>query len=109
MPDNFIENYLDNLDPDNNYFADNILNFSAYDMDTFESSGITNNGSLNIMHHNSRSILTEGRMDDYNILLDTINNPFHVMGFSETWLNKSNSGSVTFDGYVPKLLGMIYA
>ena len=48
MPDNFIENYLDNLHPDNNYFADNILNFSAYDMDSFESSGITNNGSLNI-------------------------------------------------------------
>ena len=81
MLENSNENYLDTLDPDNNYFADNFLNFSAYTIDTFADSGITENGSLNIMHHNSRSILAEDRIDDYDFLLGPVNYPFHVMGF----------------------------
>ena len=93
------ENYLEKLDPDNNYFANNVSNFSTYNIDTFKSNGITKNGSLNIMHHNSRSILSEGRMDEYNILLNAINNPFHVIGFTETWLKKSNIDLVSFNGY----------
>ena len=43
MLENSNENYLDILDPDNNYFADNFLNFSAYTIDTFADSGITEN------------------------------------------------------------------
>ena len=99
MSESTNEKYLEILDPDNNYFSDNHMNFSSYDIDTFKSSGITKNGSLNIMHHNSRSILTEGRMEEYNILLDAINNPFHVIGFTETWLKHSNTNCVSFNGY----------
>ena len=99
MSDSISEEYLDNLDPDNNYFADNLINFDSYNLDTFKDTGITQIGSLNIMHHNARSILAEGRMTEYDILLSAIDNPFHIMGFSETWLNDSNVNLVSFNDF----------
>ena len=51
------------------------------------------------MHHNSRSILKEGRIDEYDILLESIDNPFHIMAFSETWLKNDNAASVSFHDY----------
>ena len=69
-------NLLDSIDPDINHFIDNEVNFSEYSMVDFYKSNINNDKSLNIMHNNSRSLLKEGRMDEYNILLDYIKNPF---------------------------------
>ncbi|CAL4184363.1 unnamed protein product, partial [Meganyctiphanes norvegica] len=40
-------------------------------------------------------------MDEYNILLDTINNPFHVIAFTETWLKSDNKDIATINGYEP--------
>ena len=86
------------VDPDTNFFSDNIVNFSSYSLDSLKDSNIDKN-SLNIMHHNSRSILKQGRKDDYDTLLGTIDNPFQIMAFTETWLRYDNVDSIHFDGY----------
>ena len=71
-------NLLDTIDPDNNYFLDNTVNFSKYSMDDFHKSNIDRTKSLNILHNNSRSIVKEGRIDEYNILHDFCLKPFSV-------------------------------
>ena len=97
--DELDRNLLDIIDPDNNYFIDNTVDFSKYSMHDFYKSNIDKEKSLNIIHNNSRSILKEGRMDEYNILLDYINNPFHILAFTETWLKPDNVDLVKFEGY----------
>ena len=92
-------NFLETIDPDTNHFIDNTVNFSTYFMEDFYKSDITMNNSLNIMHNNARSILTAGRIDDYNNLLDYINNPFHILAFTETWLRSDNVDRVIFKDY----------
>ena len=64
MVESMNETYVESLDPDNNYFSENSTNFNSYNVETFKSNGISKKGSLNIMHHNSRSILKVGRIDD---------------------------------------------
>ena len=54
---------------------------------------------FNLLHHNSRSLLTEGRMVNYEVLLDSINNPFHILGLSETWLKQENVNDVEIEGF----------
>ena len=63
------------------------------------SSDVLNEGALNIMHHNARSILTEGRIDDYEHLFGAINNSFHVLAFTETWFKSDTCDTVKFNGY----------
>ena len=92
-------NNIDNIDPDINYFVDNAVNFSKYCMNNFYETNIDKAKSLNIMHNNSRSLLKDGRIDEYNILLDYINNPFHILAFTETWLKHDNVCSAEFEGY----------
>ena len=75
---------------------DNTVNFSTYSMDDFYKSNIDKVNSLNIMHNNSRSILKEGRLDEYTILLNSIGNPFHILAFTETWLKPENADRVKF-------------
>ena len=65
---------------------DNFVNFGSYTLDSFHSTVIDTKNSLNIFHHNSRSILTEGSLDQYSIMFKSINNPFHIIAFTETWL-----------------------
>ena len=92
-------NLLEIIDPDNNDFMDTYVNFESYNLDNFNKNGIDKPSSFNILHHNSRSILKEGCIDDYDIMLETINNPFHVLAFTETWLKKENSNEIEFKGY----------
>ena len=92
-------NLLDSIDPDSNHFMDDAINFSKYSMVDFYKSNIESTNSLNIMHNNARSLLSEGRIDEYNILLDYINNPFHILAFTETWLKPDNVNLVNFEGY----------
>ena len=92
-------NLLDSIDPDSNNFMDDAINFSKYSMVDFYKSNIKSTNSLNIMHNNARSLLSEGRIDEYNILLDYINNPFHILAFTETWLKPDNVNLVNFEGY----------
>ena len=84
MEDNF--NLIESADPDSNHFNDTIINFKSYTPETF-SGNIDSKGSLNILHHNVRSNLTEGKKDEIDLLLNTINNPFHILAYTETWLN----------------------
>ena len=74
-------NILDTADPDLNHYNDFDVDFRAYDLDSLKDKISLSNG-FNLWHHNSRSILKEGRKDEYDILLESINNPFHVMAFS---------------------------
>ena len=61
---------LDTIDPDIHNFLDNTVHFSKYSMKDFYKSNINKQNSLNIMHKNSRSLVKEGRIDEYNSLLD---------------------------------------
>ena len=92
-------NLLDSIDPDSNHFMDDAINFSKYSMVDLYKSNIESTNFLNIMHNNARSLLSEGRIDEYNILLDYINNPFHILAFTETWLKPDNVNLVNFEGY----------
>ena len=92
-------NPLHNFDPDNNYFIDCEDNFETYTIETLNSCNVMNERSLNIMHHNARSILSEGRMDDYEHLFGTLNNSFHIFAFTETWFKSDNCHTVKFNGY----------
>ena len=38
-------------------------------------------------------------MDDYKNLLDYINNPFHILAFTETWLRPDNVDRAFFEGF----------
>ena len=65
-------NFLESIDPDSNHFIDNSVSFGTYSMEDFYKSNVTMTNSLNILHNNARSLLTAGRMDEYNNLLDYI-------------------------------------
>ena len=56
---------------------------------------------MNIFHNNARSIMKEGRLDEYNILFKSIDNPFNIMIFTETWLTENNKHLCNFEGYTP--------
>ena len=56
---------------------------------------------MNIFHNNAHSIMKEGRIDEYNILFKSINNPFNIMIFTETWLTENNKHLCNFEGYTP--------
>ena len=90
---------LESIDPDNNHFIDNTVNFSTYYMEDFYKSNITITNSLNILHNNARSILTDGRIDNYVNLLGSIENPFHILAFTETWLRPDNVDRAMFKDY----------
>ena len=51
------------------------------------------------MHHNCKSLLTEGKIDDYELILDSMNNPFHIIGLTETWLTLNNHSEVHLDNF----------
>ena len=91
-------NILDTADPDSNHYVDNIINFNAYTPESLRDN-IDTKGTLNIYHHNVRSILADGRKDEIDIMLDTINNPFHILAFTETWLKHDNCETISFNDY----------
>ena len=92
---------LDSIDPDMNHYNDSINNFKEYSIDTFNSELNIDKSSLNLFHNNARSIMKEGRLDEYNILFQAINNPFNIMIFTETWLTQGNKHLCNFEGYTP--------
>ena len=91
-------NELDNIDPDVNHFDSNNVEFKAYDVDEFTKC-IFHKDNFNIFHHNARSIMKEGRMEDYEALFGPNGNPFQVMLFSETWLTNNTTDLCRFNGY----------
>ena len=98
MSSNLESNILDNADPDLNHYNDFDVNFMAYDIDRLKGN-ISISDGFNLWHHNARSILKEGKLDEYELLLESINNPFHIMAFSETWLKTSNCDRASFQDF----------
>ena len=96
--DDYNMNILDIADPDLNHYNEFDIDFMSYDTERLKGN-ISIVDGLNIWHHNSRSILKEGKMDEYDTLLDNINYPFHIMGFSETWLRTDNVDRISFHDY----------
>ena len=87
---------IESIDPDINHYNNSINNFKEYSIDTFNLENKFNKNSLNLFHNNARSIMSEGKMDEYNILFKAISNPFNIMVFSETWLTEKNKHLCNF-------------
>ena len=101
MDEDNYRNYLDSTDPDLNHYNRYETNFLPYDLDSLRNYLFLDSG-FNILHHNARSMLAEGRLDDYSVFLNTINNPFHVfivLGFTEAWLKPENVACIEFEGF----------
>ena len=95
----YIENILDSADPDTHHFGENPIDFCSYTVDELHSINMCGTGNLNILHHNCRSILREGKIEEYEFIFDVMNNPFHILGFTETWLKEGNCNGVLFEEY----------
>ena len=96
------ERYLYDIDPDRNYFNTNdadSVNFRPYTINELKDINIGKVGLFNIMHHNSRSILSELKLDEYNDMLNLLDDPFHIIGLTETWLNSTNVDTPMFSDY----------
>ena len=91
---------VDPLDPDLNHFNDTVVKFSPHSIDSFEKSNLNPN-ALNIMHHNSRSIMKTGKLEEYELFFKSINNPFSILVFTETWLTNDKVDLCRLQGYSP--------
>ena len=99
MDDNV--NILSDIDPDINHSVERVVDFQKYSIDSFVRTFEILDNALSLFHHNSRSILKEGRIDEYDYFFKAISYPFHVLTFTETWLTKNNSKYCNFEGYEP--------
>ena len=96
------DRYLNDLDPDSNYFNEtelNSLNFKSYTIDELIDKKLDSHNTFNILHHNCRSILSKGKLDEYECLIDMLSDPFDIIGLTETWLNDNNANSPIFKDY----------
>ena len=75
--------------------------FKKKSIESFVSTFEILDNALSLFHHNSRSILKEGRIDEYDYFFKAISYPFHVLTFTETWLTKNNSKYCNYEGYEP--------
>ena len=89
---------LGDIDPDANYFNDNSIQYNRYTIDTFSTCNLQNN-DFNLFHHNSRSIMKEGRIEEYDLLFNSGGNPFQVMVFTEMWLTNNNKDICNFNQF----------
>ena len=92
-------NAMDLIDPDNNHFNNYTVNFTPHTIDSFIRNSNINTNSLNIVHHNSRSIMHDGRLSEYETFFEAINNPFKILVFTETWLKANKVDQCKFQGY----------
>ena len=61
------DNNLDTIDPDINNFEPNI-NFQSHTLSTFPNKQDIDPSSLNLIHHNARSLMASTRIDEYETL-----------------------------------------
>ena len=94
-----LANDSDSLDPDFNHFQHYPLDYRSFTVDTFKDFSPYISESLSLFHHNARSITTTGRIDEYEILFDMINNPFDILIFTETWLTRDKIDLCKFNGF----------
>ena len=87
------------IDPDYNHFNSNTVNFTSHSIDTFVRSSNLDPKALNILHHNSRSIMKNGKLAEYELFFKAINNPFGILIFTETWLTNNKKSLCKFDDF----------
>ena len=97
------QNILDDVDPDTNHFNENSVKYNQYTIDAFTMCNF-HNRNFNFLHHNSRSLMKEGRIEEYDILFNPNGNPFHVMVFTETWLTSNTKDACKFNNFEPEHL-----
>ena len=90
---------IDNIDPDLNHYNNDTVDFRQYSTESFLKDIHKNQNSFNLFHNNARSIMTEVRKDQYDGMLNKINNPFHILAFTETWLTENNKHLCNFRGF----------
>ena len=93
-------NILTDIDPDINHFYPKV-NFEVHSIDSFTKKQDSTDMSLKIIHHNARSLMTENRLDEYDILFKVLKNPFDILVFTETWLTPNKADLCKFDGFQP--------
>ena len=60
---------LSDIDPDINHSVERVVDFQKYSIDYFVRTFEILDNALSLFHHNSRSILKEGRIDEYDYFL----------------------------------------
>ena len=69
-----VNDEMDPLDPDYSHYNQNTVNFSSHSTDSFKIYANLNPKALNILHHNSRSIMRPEKLDEYELFFNSINN-----------------------------------
>ena len=92
------DNDLNIIDPDANHFEANI-DFQTHTKETFICKQDIDPSSLKLTHHNARSLMTDGRLDEFHTLFKTLNNPFDILVFTETWLTPDKVELCHFDNF----------
>ena len=95
---NFVNNE-DSIDPDYNHFHCNTLDFRQFTTETFKDISPNISESFSLFHHNARSITASGRMSEYELFFEMIDNPFDILVFTETWLTNEKIDLCNFDGF----------
>ena len=94
---------LADIDPDLNHFHDKSVKYNHYSIDAFTKCNF-HNSSFNFFHHNSHSLMKEGRIEEYDALFNPGGNPFHLMVFTETWFTNNTKDTYKFNHFVPEHL-----
>ena len=92
-------NIMDLIDPDSHHYDQYSVNFTSHTLDNFVRNSNLNDNCLNIIHHNARSIMKENRLSEYDMFFKSINNPFKILVFTETWLTNNNVDLCKFHDY----------
>ena len=69
------ENNLSLIDPDSNHFNTHI-DFQTHSMDSFIDKQDIEPKSLKILHHNSRSLMSSGKLDQYDVFFKALKKSF---------------------------------
>ena len=92
------DNDLNIIDPDANHFQANV-DFQSHTSDTFLCKQDMDTNSFKLIHHNARSLMTDGRLDEYHSLFKKLKNPFDILVFTETWLTPDKVELCHFDQF----------
>ena len=93
-----IINDFSNIDPDINHFTPEI-HFESHSVSTFSNKQDIDPNALKIIHHNARSLMKSGRIDEYEIYLETLKTPFDILIFTETWLTLEKVDQCNFENF----------
>ena len=68
-----INDDLTTIDPDINHFSSEV-NFESHSINSFSNKQDIDSNALKIIHHNARSLMKPGRLDEYHMFLQTLKN-----------------------------------